>query len=472
MKKILLFAAALLAFAGCEDKPLDPPVDVIEDTISVDPKSVSFENAGGNAEVVVTSSGDWTVSSEKDYSWVVPSAKSGKNGAVVKFAVSKNETTEELQAVYTFTSGEATATFTITVAAGDAPEPPAPEEPYFKIEKTNYEVNENASTVEIEVNTNVEYTFTIGQPQWITHKETKGKVEVFNVAALPEGETKRDGQILFQGNNDGVILHIIQTRSGGVTPDPTPGDALITTAGKFSSTRVYPTWEGNAAPFYDMSEFTFEALVYHENGWNSLNTIMGIDGYFMIRTGDDGIQKNELQIATSPDNDGAEIKLNSGVLLDENRWYHIAVSFNKGEIKLYVDGEEKATKTAEGTTKRTFNRPHTDEPGGWGATRCFWIGYACGSDRCWKGMMSEVRIWNKALTASDLKAANHFYTVDAKSSGLVSYWKFNEGEGDVVKDHTSNGNDLKCQININGASGSNTITATDGMEWATVSLPE
>ena len=52
--------------------------------------------------------------------------------------------------------------------------------------------------------------------------------------------------------------------------------------------------------------------------------------------------------------------------------------------------------------------------------------------------MSEVRIWNKALTSSEINAENHFYQVDPASAGLVAYWKFNEGQGHVVKDHTSN----------------------------------
>ncbi len=467
MKKILFLAAALLCMAGCNEKPLDKEgEEPVKDEISVNPTSRSFGKEGGNAEVTVTSSGNWSMTSDSEYDWVTPSAKSGKNGAVVKFTVKENTTAEALKAVYTFKSGEATATFTINLSAGEKPD--VPDEPYLTIQKTDYQVNENGGDIEVSVSTNIEYTVTPGA-NWVTVKSSKDNVTVLTVATLPAGTDSRETSVMFvkkDATTPGALVKIKQVRDQGGDDE-----TLITTAGKFSSTRAYPKWDGKATAFENLSEFTFEALVYHEGGWKSLNTILGIDGYFMIRCGDDGIQRNEIQVATSADDSTDETKLNSGVLLDENKWYHIAVTFNKGTIKLYVDGEEKGTLVATNTSKRSFNREHTDEPGGWGATRCFWVGYSCGVSRCWSGMMSEIRVWNKALTASDLKAKNHFYKVDAKASGLIAYWKFNEGEGNVVKDQTSNGNNLYCQTNVKNDPPT-TATAEDGMEWATVSLPE
>lgn len=465
MKKILFLAAALFCMASCNEKPLDKDGDKTKDEISVNPASRSFGKEGGNAEVAVTSSGNWSMTSETEYDWVTPSAKSGKDGAVVKFAVKENSTTAALQAVYTFKCGEATATFTINVSAGDKPD--IPDDPYLVISKLDYQTDEKGGDIEVAVNTNVEYTVTPGA-NWVTVKSSKSDATVLTVAQLPAGTDSRETNVTFVKKDAASPASTVKIKQ---VRESQGGQTLITTAGKFSSTRAYPKWDGKATVFENMTDFTYEALVYHEGGWKSLNTIIGIDGYFMIRCGDDGIQKNEIQIATSADDSNEETKLNSGVLLDENKWYHIAVTFSKGTIKLYVDGEEKGTLVASNTSKRSFNREHTDEPGGWGATRCFWVGYSCGASRCWNGMMSEIRIWNKALTASDLKVKNHFYTVDAKSSGLVAYWKFNEGEGSVVKDHTSNGNNLYCQTNVKNDPPT-TATAEDGMEWATVSLPE
>jgi len=101
-----------------------------------------------------------------------------------------------------------------------------------------------------------------------------------------------------------------------------------------------------------------------------------------------------------------------------------------------------------------------------GKERCFWIGhsYRLQSDgdlfyeRRFDGMMGEVRLWNKALTAEEIASENHFYKIDPASDGLVAYWKFDDNtKGKTVKDYTGNGFDLKTEREVN---------------WQSVALPE
>lgn len=72
----------------------------------------------------------------------------------------------------------------------------------------------------------------------------------------------------------------------------------------------------------------------------------------------------------------------------------------------------------------------------------FWIGYSYEDGRFLDGDICECRVWNRILTQEEIQAKNHFYTVSPEAEGLVAYWKFDEGAGIVVKDHTNNGNNI------------------------------
>lgn len=132
----------------------------------------------------------------------------------------------------------------------------------------------------------------------------------------------------------------------------------------------------------------------------------------------------------------------------------MAVTFESGSVKVYLDGVEKCSGNV-GTSSVNFGVKHSDESDG--KPRCFWIGYSYASDRYFDGQISEVRIWNKALTPEEINAPDHFYQVAAASDGLVAYWKFDEGAGKTIKDQTSYGNDL---------------TVEKELKWVNVSLPE
>lgn len=124
MKKLfLIMSAAALVFAGCGKEPkVDPPAPTA-DAISLDIKSKTFDSTGGEVDVKVTSAGEsdeWALTG--DFDWATPSARTGKNGDAVKFTVDANDTFEDKIAEFTFTRGEKTAEFTITVTGKNEPE--------------------------------------------------------------------------------------------------------------------------------------------------------------------------------------------------------------------------------------------------------------------------------------------------------------------------------------------------------------
>lgn len=460
MKKILFLAAALFAFAACNDKPLDDNGTEVKDAISVNPGSASFGKEGGNAEVAVTSTGTWTMTSDKEYSWITPSAKSGKDGAVVKFAVAANETAEEQNAVFTFKTGEATATFTITIAAGDVvgPEPSVQFELADPSQKNlTFEVGGGSAML------NINTSLTVGDiavaksagADWVTAQLASVATPVLGIVIPANTGAERTATVTLsaEGAND-IVINI--TQKGGSEPEPSDKVNVV----NFDGACLYSNWP-SPAPFTDMTTFTAEMLVNAESFYKGsnpdqeINTLIGIEGKFLIRIiGASGSDQGDVEIVYT---NNSECKLNGVASISTNKWYHIATTFDNGKIALYVNGEKKGEKDLDnGVTSVTLQTGEWTEETSWGSARNFYLGFSCDNRRCLKGNMSEVRIWNKVLTESDLKAAGHFYSVDAASSGLIAYWKLNEGSGDVAKDATSNGNHLKGHTGLatNNAGGS------------------
>ncbi len=225
------------------------------------------------------------------------------------------------------------------------------------------------------------------------------------------------------------------------------GAALINVVADIAENRAWPEWK-DAEALRNATNFTLEALICGNAFKNQISTIMGIEGKFLVRIGDAGVEPNQIQIASSSNLTNADLRLDPGV------WYHVAVTFDKGDVKVYINGVEKCSGNV-GRSSVNLGVPHSDESNG--QERCFWVGYSYNSDRYFDGTISEVRIWTKTLTAEDITSPDHFYQVDPESEGLFSYWKFDDGAGKTIKDHTAHGNDL---------------TVERELKWVDVSLPD
>lgn len=330
----------------------------------------------------------------------------------------------------------------------------------ISVEELSYYLETTGSTLEIPVAANVAFDVTLSESAgtWFAYSGfTDGKLK-FTYQDLPEGTIRSCTATLTEkkpaaGAQPLTVLLMFSQKPKGV----------ITTAVNMTGTRAWPAWN-DPAPVTNMKAFTLEALVnptvVRYSG--SLSTIMGIEGKFLVRLGDVGIPWNQVQVCWDSGKSGywgnIEGKLsNSNMKVNLNEWTHIAVTFGEGTVKVFINGEEKGSTTTDVPASVNFGITHNDEqaPQGQQITRCFWVGYSYESTRDFQGMMSELRIWNRALTADELANEARRYSVDPKSEGLVTYWKCDEGQGDVIKDHTSYRNDL----------------ASDGLKWEPVSLP-
>lgn len=222
------------------------------------------------------------------------------------------------------------------------------------------------------------------------------------------------------------------------------GASLINVVADIARNNFPVEWKSDVS---SLSAITVEALIRvrdfgtvgGEKG-EAMSTIFGIEGKFLLRIGDAGFPQNQLQLVNP---NGNFPEGNSQLGLPNNEWIHVAAVWDAttGDRIIYHNGKEMARDSkASGTVSLK------DE--------CF-VGKAWNDSRWLDGEISELRIWNIQRTAEELAA--NFYEVDPASEGLVAYWKFNEGQGKVVKDHSGNGND---------------ITAENDLKWTQVSLPE
>jgi hypothetical protein len=108
-------------------------------------------------------------------------------------------------------------------------------------------------------------------------------------------------------------------------------------------------------------------------------------------------------------------------------WTHVAAVYDGNQMMLYKDGVLVGSAYQSGAIDTN-------------PSARVWIGDnppSTGS-RPFDGSIDEVRIWNKALTQKFIQD-NRDKELTGTETGLVAYWKFNEGSGQVAFDSTSNG---------------------------------
>lgn len=166
--------------------------------------------------------------------------------------------------------------------------------------------------------------------------------------------------------------------------------------------------------------FTMEGLInvqkFRSNpddpGEAGISTFMGTEGKTLLRFGDSGVDPDHLQA------NGQDI----GLKFKTNQWYHIALVVDGSKTIAYVNGK-KITE---------FNSP--------GSLRTFYIGKSWSEGRGIVARFSELRLWNVARTAEQIK--DGMYEVNPSENGLYAYWKMNEVKDNKIPDASGNDRDL------------------------------
>lgn len=125
--------------------------------------------------------------------------------------------------------------------------------------------------------------------------------------------------------------------------------------------------------------------------------------------------------------------ISTGVAFNDNAWHHLAVTWQSldGRFNVYKDGDLASTGTlAAGSSlvnggALVFAEDQDMMGGGFQASQAY------------IGALDEVRIWNKVRTQEEIQEDMSLELV-GDESGLIGYWKLNEGSGTITSDATSN----------------------------------
>jgi hypothetical protein len=107
--------------------------------------------------------------------------------------------------------------------------------------------------------------------------------------------------------------------------------------------------------------------------------------------------------------------------LQVGEWQHVAGTFDGSNIRIYKNGDLITTQAHTGNVSDI----NFVLVGIW--------------ETSFSGMMDEVRIWNVARSQSEIRA-NKSTSLQGDEIGLVGYWRFDEGSGQVVSDRADDDN--------------------------------
>ncbi len=316
------------------------------------------------------------------------------------------------------------------------------------VDESGYTIFETDQTVEISADKE-DGLFSVDQMQWSNpfEVEIKHGTTTLWFKAGSEGEVTISAQDVdsdpsMQSADDLVLTISNPVANSGNYALQFDGDDDYVNCGNDTSLQI----TGN--------QITLEAKVtvnqFKDEVWQGCvvtkdeNDAAAHDSGYMIRIGNNGTVNfnlgssgwNELN---TPQN---TIELNS--------LYHIAATYDGSQMLIYVNGIEKANRSINNLNiTNAVEQPLLigDSPQ--------WPG------RCFNGKIDEVRLWNIARSQSQIQNTmndtlnlNYYLTSD---SGLVGYWRLNEGEGQFASD-------LSIQKN-HGTLGSSPDSDTNDPLW-------
>jgi len=216
------------------------------------------------------------------------------------------------------------------------------------------------------------------------------------------------------GANAGTYTVNVTTASGCSVPASiTIGVSVPARALNFDGLNDYVSVPHNNL-FNISTGVTIETWIYPTNDNTPTQSVISKSsilnpGYRFPRT-DDGWKSFSFHIYI----EGVGWNIISATYPAINEWHHVAATYDGSIMKIYLDGELKATKAVTG------NIIANTDPLSIGTQ----VGY---SGEYFQGSLDEVRVWNRALTECEIDNNMSCQLNPAIQNGLSAYYRFNQG---------------------------------------------
>ncbi len=118
-------------------------------------------------------------------------------------------------------------------------------------------------------------------------------------------------------------------------------------------------------------------------------------------------------------NGNGPVRFHANATVPLNEWRHVSLTYDNGVIIYYIDGIAVDTTITGITQSCAFNTTLNI-----GRRKMF-------NEFYFRGMIDEVRVWNTVRTPAEI-GANYNKRLSGSEFGLVCYYDFDEGSGDVI----------------------------------------